>query len=249
MSESQSKRIFSSHLWVIYSLSVILVIVIWINQWILGLLMTLFLVASFYYSLRTERKLLNETEEYISTLSHRLEKVGAETLLEMPIGIILFNEEYQVEWVNPYMNEFISEETLVGQSLNNLSDNLVTLIQEDNDQISFQLDDFVFETMVKKEEQILYLLDQTSYSEIKTLYEDQQTVISIIYLDNYEEITQNMDDTVKSKLNSNVTSVLNSWSNEHGVYLKRTSQDRFLAIFTQSRSEERRVGRDCERWL
>src|SRR5690625_4260085 len=200
--------------------------------------MTLFLVSSFYYSLRTERKILNAKEEYISTLSHRLEKVGAETLLEMPIGIILFNEEYQVEWVNPYMNEFISEETLVGQSLNNLSDNLVTLIQEDNDQISFQLDDFVFETMVKKEEQILYLLDQTSYSEIKTLYEDQQTVISIIYLDNYEEITQNMDDTVKSKLNSNVTSVLNSWSNEHGVYLKRTSQDRFLAIFTQSILED-----------
>ncbi|HLS60851.1 MAG TPA: DHH family phosphoesterase [Virgibacillus sp.] len=234
MSESQGKRIFSSHLWVIYSLSVILVIIIWINQWILGLVMTLLLVASFYYSLRTERILLNETEKYISTISHRLEKVGAETLLEMPIGIILFNEEYQVEWVNPYMNEFISGDTLVGQSLNNLSGDLVQLIQEDNDQIRFQLDDFVFETMVKKEEQILYLLDQTSHSEIQTLYADEQTVIAIIYLDNYEEITQNMDDTVKSKLNSNVTSVLNHWSNNHGVYLKRTSQDRFLAIFTQS---------------
>src|SRR5690625_7126790 len=109
MSESQGKRIFSSHLWVIYSLSVILVIIIWINQWILGLVMTLLLVASFYYSLRTERILLNETEKYISTISHRLEKVGAETLLEMPIGIILFNEEYQVEWVNPRSEEHTSE--------------------------------------------------------------------------------------------------------------------------------------------
>src|SRR5690625_7331925 len=120
--------------------------------------MTLSLVASFYYNVRTERKLLNETEKYISTLSHRLEKVGAETLLEMPIGIILFNEEYQVEWVNPYMNEFISEETLVGQSLNNLSDKLVTLIQEDNDEIRFQLDEFVIETMVKNEKQMLYII-------------------------------------------------------------------------------------------
>lgn len=234
MSESQSKHIFSSHLWVIYSLSIILVIIIWINQWMLGLLMTLFLVASFYYSLRIERTLLNETEKYISTLSDRLEVVGSETLLEMPIGIILFNQEYQIEWVNPYMNEFISENALVGKPLNNLSDDLVQLIQEGNEQISFQLDDFVFQTIVKKEERTLYLFDETSHSEIQSLYEDEQTVIAIIYLDNYEEITQNMDDTVKSQLNSNVTSVLNHWSNEHGVYLKRTSQDRFLAICTQS---------------
>src|SRR5699024_8568460 len=42
-----------------------------------------------------------------------------------------------------------------------------------------------------------------------------------------------MDDTIKSQLNSKVTSVLNNWSHAYGLYLKRTSQERFLAVGTK----------------
>src|SRR5699024_5816378 len=42
-----------------------------------------------------------------------------------------------------------------------------------------------------------------------------------------------MDDTTKSQLNSKVTSVLNNWSHAYGLYLKRTSQERFLAVGTK----------------
>src|SRR5690625_2691968 len=65
------------------------------------------------------------------------------------------------------------------------------------------------------------------------MYLNEQTVLAVIFLDNYEEITQTMDDTIKSRLNSNITTILNDWAQEYGLYLKRTSQDRFLAIGTQ----------------
>lgn len=42
-----------------------------------------------------------------------------------------------------------------------------------------------------------------------------------------------MDDTLKSQLNSQVTSLLNNWSKNHGIFLKRTSSDRFLAVMNQ----------------
>src|SRR5699024_8741374 len=82
----------------------------------------------------------------------------------------------------------------------------------------------------KKDERLLYLFDRTEQKKVERWYQNDRTVLMIIYLDNYEEITQNMDDTLKSQLNSEVTSVLNNWSHEFGLYLKRTSQDRFLAI-------------------
>src|SRR5690625_7670569 len=80
-----------------------------------GIIMTVLLVASFYYSVRTEKTIMNETEKYISTLSHRIKKVGEEALLEMPIGIVLFSEDYNVEWTNPYMNQLGEENKLVGK--------------------------------------------------------------------------------------------------------------------------------------
>lgn len=230
----QNKPKLSSHLWIIYLISLILLGVIWYYQWVLGILMTLFLAASIYYSIRTERVMINQTEEYISAISHRVKKVSEEALLEMPIGIILFNEDYIIEWANPYMHQFAGEEeTFVGKSLHKLSEELIAMIKENKEEIWIQLDECEFQTAIKKEERILYLFDRTEQVELQGLYRNEQTVLAIIFLDNYEEITQNMDDTTKSQLNSKVTSALNNWSHAFGIYLKRTSQDRFLAVCTK----------------
>ncbi|WP_028784455.1 DHH family phosphoesterase [Thalassobacillus devorans] len=234
MTKFVKKPKISRHFWIIYSLSIVLLAFIWYYQWSLGLLMTLLLAASIYYTVRAEQNMINETEEYITTLSYRVKKVGEEALLEMPLGIVLFSEEYRVEWTNPYMNDFAGdEETLVGQSLQNLSDDLITCIKEDKKEAWITLKDYEFQVFIKKDERLLYLFDRTKQTEIQDLYQNEQTVLSIIFLDNYEEITQGMDDTAKSHLNSQVTSILNKWSNEYGIYLKRTSQERFVAVMNQ----------------
>ncbi|MFZ3577695.1 DHH family phosphoesterase [Virgibacillus sp. DJP39] len=233
MQDIQNKPTLSRHLWIIYIISVILLGFIWYFHWIIGLVMTVVLFGSFYYSIQTEKMLINETEEYISTLSHRVRKVGEEALLEMPIGIVLFNEEYYIEWANPYMNRFAEDDTLVGKSLNLLSEQFIPMIKENKNEIWFQLEGYEFQTSIKKEERLLYLFDRTTQTEIQQLYHNEQTTLSIIFLDNYEEITQNMDDTIKSQLNSKVTSLLNNWAHENGMYLKRTSQERFVAVGTK----------------
>ncbi|WP_085993805.1 DHH family phosphoesterase [Oceanobacillus senegalensis] len=233
MPDFQRKPKLSRHLWVIYFLSIILLMFIWYFEWILGIIMSVLLVASFYYTIRTERTLMDETEAYISTISHRIKRVGEEALLEMPFGIILFNDEYQIEWSNPYMNSFSEEDTLVGESLSVLSEKLIPMIKENKEEVWIDLGEYKLRTIIRKEERLLYFLDRTSQVELETRYQDEKTVIAFIFLDNYEEITQNMDDTAKSQLNSEVTSVLNKWAGDYGLYLKRTSQERFIAVGTK----------------
>jgi cyclic-di-AMP phosphodiesterase len=233
MSDLKKRPKLSNHLWLIYAVSVILLGFIWYYEWILGSIMTIFLVWSFYYSIRVERKLSDETNKYISTLSYRVKKVGEEALLEMPIGIILFSDEYTVEWTNHYMHQFTEEETIVGESLNLISEDLIPIIKENQEDARIQLGDFEFQTIVKREERLIYLFDRTEQAELESLYQNEQTVLFFIFLDNYDEISQNMEDTIKSQLNSEVTSFLNQWSHSFGLYLKRTSQDRFLAVGTK----------------
>jgi len=199
----------------------------------LGVFMTILLLASIYYSIRTERTLIDKTEAYISTISHRVKKVGEEALLEMPFGIILFNDDYKIEWSNPYMNKLSEKDSIVGESLNIISEQLIPMIKEDKEEVLVELNELKFLTMIRKEEKLLYFFDRTAQVELKAKYESEQTVLAVIFLDNYEEITQNMDDTAKSQLNSQVTSVLNNWASEYGLYLKRTSQERFLAVGTK----------------
>ncbi|WP_339217686.1 DHH family phosphoesterase [Ornithinibacillus sp. FSL M8-0202] len=238
MSDKLKRPTLSKHLWLIYAVSVILLGVIWYYEWILGIIMTVLLMVSFYYTIQRERKLSDEAEQYIATLSYRVKKVGEEALLEMPIGIILFSEDYTVEWTNQYMNQFTEEDTIVGQSLNVISEELIPMIKENNDEVRIRLEDFEFQGIIRREERLIYLFDRTEQAELETLYQNEQTVLFIIFLDNYDEITQNMDDTIKSQLNSEVTAFLNQWSQDNGLYLKRTSQDRFLAVGTKEILQE-----------
>ena len=52
---------------------------------------------------KVEEITYNETEKHIESLSFRMKKVGEEAFLEMPIGILLINEQYMIEWANPFM--------------------------------------------------------------------------------------------------------------------------------------------------
>ncbi|MBU5594463.1 DHH family phosphoesterase [Amphibacillus sp. MSJ-3] len=223
----------SYHLFYTYLIAFILLGFTWFLQWILGLVMSILLGIALYYTIRQEQKETIEQAEYIMTLSHRVRKVGEEALLEMPVGIVLYSEDFQIEWVNAYLNQFAGEGSFVGESLDAFSDKLKLAIKEDHSTVGFYLESVYFHVIIKKEERLLYFVDQTKQVEIQKDYDNHQPVIGIVFLDNYEEITQTMDDTAKSQVNSHVTTILNQWSDHYGIYLKRTSQDRFLALMNQ----------------
>lgn len=236
MPNLRRKSPLRKHTWFIYVLAVIVLVYVWSSDWIVGLIFTILSGASFYYSLRSEQRIERENERYIRTLSHRIKKVGEEALLEMPIGIILYDENFKIEWTNAFMNNSVpkgEEQTdIVGLNLQALSEDLVTRVRENASDYVLELDERKFLVAIRKEERLLYLFDRTQHMNLEQRYNNEQTVLVIIYLDNYEDITQTMDDSVKSQVNSHVTTVLSNWSQEHGLYLKRTSQDRFLAVGT-----------------
>src|SRR5690625_1990858 len=87
MSETGKNHKFGRHLWVIYLLSLILLTFVWTYKWYVGLIMTILTIASFYYSLRSEKILFAEREQYISALSSRIEEVGEVALRRIRGGL------------------------------------------------------------------------------------------------------------------------------------------------------------------
>ncbi|MDQ0351524.1 c-di-AMP phosphodiesterase-like protein [Alkalibacillus filiformis] len=231
--------IVNKNIWLLYILAGILTLIVIYYQWMIGLFLSIVLGLIIFLGLKTEDRLRKKTEQYISTLSYRVKKVGEEALLEMPFGIILFNDEYQIEWANPYMNDFQGQdETLIGENLTTLSEDIISSIKDAEDEFWVNIDEKVYQVTVKREEKLLYFFDRTTYSDLETKYHNEETILSIIYLDNYEELTQAMDDTSKSHMNSQVTSILNNWSSDYGFYLKRTSQERFIAVMNREILEQ-----------
>ncbi|MBM7606710.1 c-di-AMP phosphodiesterase-like protein [Metabacillus crassostreae] len=213
--------------------TVIAVLLLYLFNWILGLVLSMFLLAALYLISKAVVDFKQEMQGYITTLSYRLKKVGEEALMEMPIGILLYNDQFQVEWSNPFMTSCFDEDSLVGRSLYDVADSLVPLIKQEVESETIALFDREFKVIIKRDERLLYFFDVTEQIEIEKQYEDERTVLAFIFLDNYDEVTQGLDDQTRSAINSEVTSILNKWAKDYGVFLKRISSERFLGVLNE----------------
>ena len=96
------------------------------------------------------------------------------------------------------------------------------------------VNDKSYKVSYNAEEKLIYLFDVTKQLAIETLYNADRTVIGILLVDNYDELSQAMDDQTRSQLNSLVTSLVSKWGKENGIFVKRIASDRFLTVFNEA---------------
>ena len=154
-------------------------------------------------------------------------------MIKFGFVLLIINDDYYIEWTNPFLASCFTEDTLVGRSLYDVSPSIIPLIKQEVETEIITLHERKFRVIHKVEERVLYFFDVTEQTEIEKLYEDERTAIAIIFLDNYDDLTQGMDDQARSSINNSVTAILNKWATDNGVLLKRISSDRFIAIFNE----------------
>ncbi|RST70983.1 DHH family phosphoesterase [Siminovitchia acidinfaciens] len=214
-------------------LSAVLLVIISFQYWWAGVIGALLLGVFIILFFKSQKDRIKEIEGYISTLSHRVKKVGEEALQEMPIGVMLINDDYFIEWSNSFIASRLNEDTLVGRSLYEIAEPLIPALQQEKEIEIISLNERTYRVFYKNEERLLYLFDVTEEIETMKRYQDERQVIATILLDNYDDATQGMNDQTKSELNSTVTALLNKWALKHGIFLKRISSDRFIILFNE----------------
>ncbi|WP_303968969.1 DHH family phosphoesterase [Sporosarcina ureae] len=213
------------------------VLLMLLNFWV-GLFFALAYALALGVAWKVENDSYLETEKYIETLSYRMKKVGEEALLELPIGIILLNDKQLIEWINPFISSIYPDKTWIGSQLYEMNESFRQVIKEDSEQDVIVLNDRSYRVYYKPEEKLLYLFDVTERVKIQSLYYADRTTIGILLVDNYDELSQTMDDQTRSQMNSLVTSLVNQWADEYGVFVKRISSERFLAVFNEGTLEQ-----------
>lgn len=231
------KRWHGQHVNALFIISAIFIGILTGYQWIIGILgfLLLGIIAMFTYQGKVAFE--RDLAEYISTLSYRVTKAGEEAVTKMPIGMILFNEEKKIQWANPFIMNLI-DGNVIDKHVNEISEQLVVLLESDEDDDIITLDDKYFHVSVERNERLFYLQDVTGVEEMKERYKQSQTVVAFLYLDNYDEVTQGIDDQLRGRLMSIVTTILNDWATVNSIFLRRTSSDRFIAIMNAKALKE-----------
>ena len=170
--------------------------------------------------------------KYTNNLQYRIDRGTDNSFVEYPLGILLYDTDKQIQWVNPYFVEKTGFNPSNSMSVKDISAELSKLIDEDNhaDSKTIQIDDKYFLVQVQSELKVIYLFEITHYSKIEKRYEDNRSVIGQVYLDNYAEITQSMSDRDVSNLDNYITNELSNWASKEQMFLKLFDDDHFFIM-------------------
>ncbi len=78
---------------------------------------------------------------------------------------------------------------------------------------------------------VLRFVDLTELYQVRDEYVRSRPVVSIIMVDNYEELTKNMSDGAISALHAKINDTITKWTDGYHGLLRRLEKNRFLFIF------------------
>lgn len=214
-------------------LSIFGLVVSFLYDWISGVIFLVIVCSVLSYVFKKMNDLSVSTDNYISDLSYRMHRGEQESLLEMPVGVLMISETGVIEWVNPYLATYFGDQDLLGKTVEEVNPELDDIFKNnwDNpDCATVKWNDHYFTMLVQKEYRTVYMMDITKYYQIEKDYNDEKIAIGQVFLDNYDEITQSMTDQEISNLSNYVTNELTVWAQRFGFFIKQVDEDHYIMM-------------------
>ena len=78
---------------------------------------------------------------------------------------------------------------------------------------------------------VLYFNDLTELYQVRDEYIRSRPVVSIVLVDNYDELTKNLSEGAISAMNARINDCINQWCSDYHGLLRRLEKNRFLLVF------------------
>ncbi len=80
---------------------------------------------------------------------------------------------------------------------------------------------------------VIYFIDETEMNALRKENRDEKAAVALVYLDNYEEALDNVDEVHSSLMNVLVDREINKYSLAHNALSKKLEKDKYLLIMNQ----------------
>ena len=216
--------------------SIALVVVWFIFKPLVATIAAAILVVMIIISIVLVRQALLKMDNYVDNLSGHISAGSNRAIKRLPIGMVVLDADDHIEWINQYMSEHL-ETNVISEPVNEVFPNILKQLEKVQE-VEIEHGQYHYHVRHSEEESCLYFFDITDEVQTNELYEESKPIIATLFLDNYDEITQNMNDTQRSEINSMVTRVISRWASEYNIYFKRYNSDQFVAYLNQKILDE-----------
>ncbi len=190
-----------------------------------------------------EQRVLKNRLKMWNSITYKVKKAGETAFNELPIGIIVINNDSKIMWSNanarhvfmsPLENIYLKDLQLP------LYPELAKRLKEINSvdestKVSFNIDIYgeiyYVEYLVKHN--VMYLTNITNHVKLQTLHDNKTEALGYINIDNFEEALKDFDVQTKAEYEGKIIGAIVKWASENGVFVVALTSTRYLMITDQ----------------
>ena len=182
------------------------------------------------YNIQREKS-VEHTERYISKLTNRIKDSSEKGINKFPIGIVVIDENKNIEWANNFIYKNIKVADIKGLNILELMPEIEDLFDlETPVDNQFEIFGKHYKVNYQKDSGYIYFFDITESKVVMQRFRDTRPIILNLSLDNYEDVYDSLEDEVASRLDATVVITLTDWAKKNSIYLKRIDDDRFIGL-------------------
>ncbi len=213
---------------VVFTLWIVLLIVFMQNTNMVLVLVVFALLYTFnavFYIMYFKTK--NQTlKQYSSTLDEkeklleRKEQIEQKLIKEIPTGIVIINELFDIVWANEKAKE-IFQNNLLSRNLSLIHKPLKEFLtsNERPKQVVMKIYENHYDIIFDDRLNTLYFYQVSEREEVKRFNYEYTDVVGVIHLDNLEDSVSVLDVQEKSEAQGQFLGALDQWAEEFGFYL------------------------------
>ena len=181
-----------------------------------------------------------EYEEDIRKYKDSLDNIASEVVYKMPFPVAVLNNKGRVKWYSPEFSELFSGSDIIGIDINSeiSSFNITEVLKKGYGKVNWETKKFnylVYYNVVKNEDNgdvnvIIYLIDNLAYSKLKKQYEEETLNSIVIYIDNYEDVRNNVKEDFKAILIAEMDKIIINYFSSLGAIIRKYDSGKYIVI-------------------
>lgn len=210
-----------------------------------------------FYAFWTSNKRKAEISEHIQELTINVDSAAKNTLINSPFPLIITETDGNIIWKSSkFVSEFENveientlnqlmqeikieiEEKIANQDSNRTKDRTIQKEQVIDNKHYKIVGEYVKSKQNERKKQteymvLLYFIDNTEYVKAIKKYNDAQTCIGIIMIDNYEEMIQRIQTEDRPEVIAKIEKSIYDWAIESKGIVIKSDRDTFVYVFEQ----------------
>lgn len=234
------KLIKLSDFYVLFLFMVLISAFVLYFQFIFGIVSFILTFISFILVLYYIKNKNIEYEEDIRKYKDSLDNIASEVVYKMPFPVSVLNNKGRVKWYSPEFSELFSGSDIIGIDINSeiSSFNITEVLKKGYGKVNWETKKFnylVYYNVVKDEDNgdvnvIIYLIDNLAYSKLKKQYEEETLNSIVIYIDNYEDVRNNVKEDFKAILIAEMDKIIINYFSSLGAIIRKYDSGKYIVI-------------------